>query len=271
MRIAACVEYDGGAYSGWQAQAHAPSVQFEVESALAFVADHPVRAVCAGRTDSGVHALGQIIHFDSDAERPARAWVFGANTRLPPDVSLQWAQPVDSDFHARRDAIRREYRYLIWNHPARSALFGARAAQCRYPLDAQAMEVAGQHLLGENDFSAFRAAGCQSNSPWRRLEALTVGRYGDFVEVRVVANAFVHHMVRNIVGTLLVIGRGERPVDWARALLAGRDRTKAGPTAPAHGLYMWHVEYAPACGLPERSVPESLRPVGPVPDKMDPA
>lgn len=262
MRIAACVEYDGGAYSGWQTQAHAPSVQAEVEAALGFVADAPVRVVCAGRTDAGVHAAGQIVHFDSAAERPDAAWVFGANTRLPPDISLQWACAVAPDFHARRDAIEREYRYLIWNHPARSALFGARAAQCRLPLDAQRMHAAGQYLLGENDFSAFRAAGCQSNSPWRRMQKLSVARHGDFVEVRIVANAFVHHMVRNIVGTLLVIGRGEQPVDWTQSLLAGRDRTRAGATAPARGLYLWHVVYPHVRGLPQRAAPELLRPSG---------
>lgn len=271
MRIAACVEYQGGAYSGWQAQKDAPSVQVEVESALAFVADHPVRVVCAGRTDSGVHALGQVIHFDTDANRPDRAWIFGGNTKLPPDISLQWAQSVHQDFHARRDAIRREYRYLIWNHPARSALFGARAAHCRHPLDVHAMEAAGQHLLGENDFSAFRAAGCQSSTPWRRLEALTVRRQGNFLEIRIVANAFVHHMVRNIVGTLIMIGRGEQSVDWSQRLLMAGDRTKAGPTAPACGLYMWQVEYPSDCGLPSPALPELLHSTDSEPGKIKPA
>lgn len=261
MRVAACVEYDGGAYSGWQTQDHAPSVQAQVEAALGFVADSPVRVSCAGRTDAGVHAAGQIVHFDAAVDRPDNAWVFGANTRLPPDISLHWARAVAPDFHARRDAIEREYRYLIWNHPARSALFGTRTAQCRYPLDTGRMHDAGQHLLGEHDFSAFRAAACQSNTPWRRLEALQVARHGDVVEVRIVANAFVHHMVRNIVGTLMVIGRGEEPVEWTQLLLAARDRTRAGPTAPAGGLYLWHVVYPDACGLPARAAPALLRPV----------
>lgn len=260
MRIAACVEYAGGNYSGWQTQAHARAVQPEVEAALGFVANHPVRVVCAGRTDAGVHAIGQVIHFDVTAERSDHAWVFGANTRLPPDISLHWARAVAPDFHARRDAVRREYRYLIWNHPARSALFGARAAHGRHPLDAEAMHRAGQHLLGEHDFSGFRAAGCQSNTPWRRLESLTVSRYGDCLEMRIVANAFVHHMVRNIAGSLMVIGRGEQSPDWTRTLLATRDRTIAGATAPAHGLYLWHVQYSDSRGLPERAAPELLRP-----------
>lgn len=261
MRLAACVEYDGGAYAGWQTQAHAPGVQPEVEAALGFVADHPVSVVCAGRTDAGVHAVGQVVHFDVAVERPPHAWVFGANTRLPPDISLYWAQPVAGDFHARRDAIRREYRYLIWNHPARSALFGHRAASCRHRLDADAMHAAGQTLLGEHDFSAFRAAGCQSRTPWRRLERLDVGRRGDFVEIRVVANAFVHHMVRNLVGTLMVIGRGLQPAAWARQLLEAGDRDAAGATAPACGLYLWRVAYPESRGLPERVTPDLLRPL----------
>lgn len=256
MRVAACVEYDGGAYSGWQYQDHAPSVQAKVEAALGFVADHNIRVNCAGRTDAGVHALAQVVHFDVKVERPDHAWVLGANTRLPADISLHWARTVAGDFHARRNAMRREYRYLIWNHPARSALFGARAAHCRWTLDAQAMHAAGQYLLGENDFSAFRAAGCQSRSPWRRVEQVVVQRQGDFIEIRIVANAFVHHMVRNIVGTLLVIGRGEQPICWTQMLLEGRDRTRAGPTAAARGLYLWHVTYPQACGLPQRLTPD---------------
>lgn len=260
MRLAACVEYDGGAYAGWQTQAHARAVQPEVEAALGFVADHPVSVVCAGRTDAGVHAVGQIVHFDVDVTRPDRAWVFGANTRLPPDISLHWARPVPDSFHARHDAFRREYRYLIWNHPARSALFGGRAAPCRHHLDAAAMHEAGQTLLGEHDFSAFRAAGCQSRTPWRRLERLEVARRGDFVEVHVAANAFVHHMVRNLVGTLMVIGRGLKPVSWARTLLDGGDRTVAGATAPACGLYLWRVHYPQAYELPERWLPDAVQP-----------
>lgn len=248
------MEYDGGAYSGWQSQDHAPSVQEKVEDALAFVANHPITVLCAGRTDAGVHALGQVVHFDVDAQRPDHAWVLGANTRLPPDISLQWARAVAPEFHARRDAIRREYRYLIWTHPARSALFHGRAAHCRWQLDAPAMEAAGQHLLGENDFSAFRAAGCQSNSPWRRIESIAVVGHSDLLEISIVANAFVHHMVRNIVGTLMLIGRGEQPVEWTRSLLAGRDRTRAGPTAAACGLYMWQVDYPDKYRLPRRSL-----------------
>lgn len=261
-RLAACVEYDGSAYAGWQWQPHAPSVQGALESALGFVADHPVSAVCSGRTDAGVHAVGQIVHFDSDAQRPPHAWVFGTNSRLPEDISLRWVRPVPHDFHARYTALAREYRYLIWDHPARSALFAGRAALCRQRLDAAAMHEAGQALLGEHDFSAFRAAGCQSNTPWRRIERIQVSRHGDFVMIQVRANAFLHHMVRNLAGSLMIIGRGLCPVGWARELLEGADRTAAGPTAPARGLYLWRVFYPDEYDLPSPAMADLLLPAG---------
>lgn len=260
QRWAACVEYDGSGYSGWQAQSHAPSIQEAVEAALSAVADHPLRVVCCGRTDAGVHAFGQVIHFDSDATRPAHAWVFGANSHLPADVALRWARRVDADFHARYSALVRDYRYLILNHPARSPLFARRAAPCRHPLDTQRMAQAGRLLVGERDFSAFRAAACQAKSPVRRIHRLRVERRGDFVLIDVRANAFLHHMVRNIAGSLMTVGRGLRPPAWIDDLLAGRDRRAAGVTAPAQGLYFLGPEYPSRFDLPARPEPDLLLP-----------
>lgn len=254
-RIAACVEYDGSAYNGWQRQPHAPSVQARVEDALARVADHAVAVVCSGRTDAGVHALGQVVHFDTAASRADHAWVFGANSHLPPDISLRWARPVPAGFHARYAALAREYRYLILDHPARSALFARRAAHSRYRLDAAAMAEGAAALVGEHDFSAFRAAGCQSRTPMRRVERIAVYRRGDLVVVDIRANAFVHHMVRNIVGSLRVVGRGLEPPAWIGDLLASRDRRRGGATAPAHGLYFMRAEFPPEYGLPASEPP----------------
>lgn len=260
MRWAICVEYDGGAYHGWQAQDDVRTVQVTVEEALGKVADHPLRISCCGRTDTGVHATGQVAHFDSPAERTAHAWVFGANRFLPPDISLRWAQSVAPEFHARFDAQTRDYRYLILNHPARSALFANRATACRHPLDADAMAQAGKLLVGEHDFSAFRAAGCQAKSPVRTMYFLHVERHGDFVAINVRANAFLQHMVRNITGSLLAIGRGERPPEWMAELLAGKDRRLAGAAAPAHGLYFIGPSYPAHYRLPQSADPALLMP-----------
>lgn len=244
------MEYDGSGYAGWQIQPHAPSVQAQVEAALSFVAGAPVRTVCCGRTDAGVHALAQVVHFDAPAPRSPRAWVFGANARLPADISLRWAQDVPADFHARYAARAREYRYLIWDSPARSALYARRAWSYRHRLDADAMHAAAQYLVGEHDFSAYRAAACQAKSPRRDLQRLNVRREGDFVVIDVRANAFLHHMVRNLVGSLVPIGRGLRPANWLSELLDGGDRRAAGATAPAQGLYLLRAEYPPHFDLP---------------------
>jgi tRNA pseudouridine38-40 synthase len=248
-RIAAVLEYDGGEFAGWQAQPHAPSVQQAVEAAFGFVAGQTVQAICAGRTDSGVHAVGQVIHFDTNAERTPRAWVLGANTRLPPSIATLWASAVDSDFHARFSALRRTYRYCILNRSARSALHRQRTAWVHRPLDADAMHAAAQWLLGEHDFSAFRSKECQSPSPRRRVHTVNVARDGDYVWLEISANAFLHHMVRNIVGTLLEVGCGDAPVAFLAEVLAGRDRSRAGITAPAAGLYLWAVEYPAAFAI----------------------
>ncbi len=249
-RIALGIEYDGSAYSGWQRQSHAPSVQGELEVALSRIADHPVRLTAAGRTDAGVHALMQVAHFDTDAERPEQAWVRGACAAGPHDVSILWARPVPADFHARFGALSRRYVYRVLSRPARPALDRLRACWLRKPLDAEAMHVAAQALVGAHDFSAFRASECQSSTPVRRLIEISVSREAEFVEISVRANAFLHHMVRNIAGTLIAVGVGDQPVDWVARVLAACDRTQAGVTAPPQGLYFAGVEYPPALGLP---------------------
>ncbi len=252
-RVAALVEYDGTGFAGWQSQAHAVSVQDAVQEAVGFVAGHPIVAICAGRTDAGVHAIGQVIHFDTTAVRTPRAWVLGANTRLPPTISLQWAVEVAAGFHARHRAIRRIYRYYILNRSARSALLRTRSAWIHRSLDAGAMHRAAQVLIGEHDFSAFRSVQCQSKTPVRQVRRIHVERSGDTVWLEIEANAYLHHMVRNIVGTLLDVQQGTDPAGAMAAILAGRDRHAAGMTAPAAGLYLWRVEYPATYGIPARS------------------
>jgi tRNA pseudouridine38-40 synthase len=249
-RYAVCVEYDGTAYSGWQTQQSLRTIQDLVESALSGVAAEPLEVICAGRTDAGVHARCQIAHFDTNVTRPMRGWVMGANTELPRDISLVWARPVPLHFHARYSAEARTYRYLILNRPSRSALAEKRAAFIYKPLDQVRMAEAAVHLCGHFDFSAFRSSECQSNSPIRRVERLTVERQGDWVVIEATANAFLHHMMRNIAGLLIEVGRGEAPPSWAREVLEGRDRTQGAATAPADGLYFWDVRYPDAFNLP---------------------
>ncbi len=261
-RIAAVVEYEGTAYAGWQAQSHSSSIQDRVQQAIGFVAGHSVEAICAGRTDAGVHALAQVIHFDTLAERSARAWVLGANTKLPPDIALQWAGEVGAGFHARHSAIRRTYRYCILNSSARSALQRSRAAWVHRPLDASAMHAAAQVLLGEHDFSAFRSKECQSKTPVRRIESIRATRDGDYIWVEISANAYLHHMVRNIVGTLIDVQLEADPAAAMAAVFRGADRRAAGATAPPCGLYLWQVDYHPEhrIGAPAHGL--LLRPPG---------
>ena len=249
-RVVAVIEYDGTNYAGWQSQSHSASIQDAVQAAISFVAGHAIEAVCAGRTDSGVHALGQVIHFDSVAERSPRAWVLGANTRLPPDIALQWAGEACPGFHARHSAIRRTYRYCILNRSARSALHRARAAWIHRSLDAAAMHAAAQTLVGEHDFSAFRSVECQSPTAVRRIERIHVRRDGDYLWTEITANAYLHHMVRNIVGTLLDVQAQPNPAAAMQRVLAGRERGLAGATVPAAGLFLWQVEYPPQHGIP---------------------
>jgi tRNA pseudouridine38-40 synthase len=251
MRIAAGVEYDGRRFHGWQAQGDERCVQDTVEAALSRVADARIRVSCAGRTDAGVHALGQVVHFDTQVHRPERAWVLGANTALPNDVSLLWARPVPDGFSARFSALSRSYRYLILDRSARSSLLAGRVTWIHRGLDAEAMRIAAEPLLGTHDFSSYRALGCQAKHPVRTITELRVRRVGEVIELRVTANAFLHHMVRNIAGVLIAIGRGDRDVGWAREVLERRDRTQGGATAPPDGLYLEHVEYPAELGLPD--------------------
>lgn len=249
-RWATGVEYTGTAYGGWQAQAHVRSVQAEVEFALSKIADHRVAVTCAGRTDASVHAFQQVVHFDSEAPRSVSAWALGTNSILPSDISLRWVKPVELRFDARRSATARYYRYVIHNHRSRSALLSQRAAWWPQTLNADAMHRAAQALLGENDFSAFRSSQCQSNTPMRFMRSIHLFRSGDFIVMDICANAFLHHMVRNIIGALSEVGLGKQPESWITQLLAGRDRTKAGLNAPPEGLYFVGPEYPPEFGLP---------------------
>ncbi|MDH5823449.1 tRNA pseudouridine(38-40) synthase TruA [Luteimonas sp. RD2P54] len=255
MRYALGVEYDGSGFSGWQrlsqpGEPGPPTVQAVLEHALGQVADAPVATVCAGRTDAGVHARCQVVHFDSDAAREPRGWMLGATSRLPPAVAVRWCVPVAGDFHARFGALARRYRYRILNRPVRPALARQYLAWCRRPLDAAAMHRAAQALLGENDFSSFRTVHCQAPHARRELQRIAVARDGDEVVVEVQANAFLHHMVRNIVGSLLEVGAGDRPEAWIAELLAARDRALAGATAPAAGLLFVGPLYPGSCALP---------------------
>jgi len=249
-RFALALEYDGTAYCGWQTQVGSPSVQAEIESALSKVADHPVAVVTAGRTDTGVHAISQIVHFDAGVDRGERGWLLGANTHLPDDIGTLWIKQVADDFHARFSATARSYRYLILNRTSRPALERHRACWMRRPLDHQLMDRAAQCLVGTHDFSSFRAAECQSHSPVRRLEKIAVTRQDDYVVLAVTANAFLHHMVRNIAGVLMAIGKGDRPVNWAQTVLDARERRQGGVTAPPQGLYLVGVRYPEIYGLP---------------------
>jgi len=249
-RFAAGLEYDGRAYSGWQFQPSLETVQDVVQRALARVADAPIDCTCAGRTDAGVHALGQVVHFDSGAPRSERAWRLGANTYLPGDVSVVWVREVPEHFHARYAALARSYRYVILNRDSRPGLAGGRATWERRPLDHVLMHAAAQVLLGEHDFSAFRAIECQAKSPVRRIESLQVSRRGEWIALDVTANAFLHHMVRNIAGLLISVGQGESPPDRVAAVLQSRDRKLNAATAPPHGLYLADVRYPAEFGLP---------------------
>jgi tRNA pseudouridine38-40 synthase len=250
IRYAVGIEYVGADFSGWQALKGRRTVQAAIETALSTVAAHALTVTAAGRTDAGVHALQQVAHFESTAQRSAYAWLMGANSQLPPDVSLRWIETVPPRFHARHDARRRHYRYVIHNQRARSALLHQRAGWWPQPLDAVAMHAAAQCLLGEHDFSAFRDSQCQSPTPMRRLDAISVRRHRDLVVVDVSGNAFLHHMVRNIVGTLALVGLGKQPAIWVAAVLASRDRRRAGMTAPAGGLYFVGPEYPAEFVLP---------------------
>lgn len=250
MRIAMGLEYDGRAYCGWQFQEHSPSVQQQVEQALSVVANHPVRVHCAGRTDTGVHALGQVLHFDTDARRPPRSWVFGANANLPKDIVFTWAKPVPEDFHARFKATARRYRYVILNRPVRPSVLAWRVAWDYRPLDLDLMQAGAKPLLGRHDFNAYRAVACQAKSPVREVQQLELRRQDDLILIDIQADGFLHHMVRNIAGVLMSIGAGEQAPDWSREVLLQKDRTLGGVTAPAHGLYFMEALYPQQFEIP---------------------
>lgn len=226
-------------------------MQQRLEEALATVANETVEVVCAGRTDTGVHASGQVVHFDTGSERSRRGWLLGANSTLPDDISVTWVQPVDDSFHARFTATARSYRYRILNRLQRSALFRDRAWWVYQPLDADAMHEAARQLLGRHDFSAFRAAGCQASTTVREITRIAVDRDGDWITLEVTANAFLQHMVRNIAGTLAAVGLGEQEIGWAAEVLRRRDRTAGGIAAPPHGLTLVSVDYPPSYNIPE--------------------
>lgn len=250
MRLAAGIEYDGSGFYGWQRQRQSPTVQACLEDALGQVADHPVQVHCAGRTDTGVHARCQVVHFDTQAERAERAWVLGANTHLPAGIAVLWVRAVADDFHARFSARRRRYRYRILNRWIRPALERHRVAWIRHPLDAEAMNKAAVDLVGEHDFSSFRAVGCQARSPVRTVYSASVVRRDAELWFDIEANAFVYHMVRNIAGSLIAVGRGQQPPGWIGELLRLRDRCAAGVTAPAQGLYFIAPSYPEFAHLP---------------------
>lgn len=250
VRIVLGVEYDGSAYAGWQWQPGRRSIQAELELALSKVADQPVTVVCAGRTDAGVHATEQIVHFDVNVERDLHAWLMGGNTYLPADIRIIWAKNASNGFHARYSAIARLYRYVIFNRAVKSALMDKQVTWCYRPLNAELMHNSAQTLVGNHDFSSFRAQGCQSRSPFRIVHFIDVYRDHDKVVIEICANAFLHHMVRNIAGVLMTIGAGKQPQDWAATVLAAKKRALASVTAPPEGLYLLAVYYPDSTGLP---------------------
>lgn len=258
-RIALCLSYNGYQYHGWQSQKSGiPTVQQALEKAISTVANEKIDVVCAGRTDRSVHSSYQVVHFETTAKRDSRAWVFGCNANLPKDISVSWAGSVDEDFHARFSATSRRYNYVIYNHPIRPSNFSTELTWCHRPLDADLMHQAAQYLVGEHDFTSFRAVGCQSKSPVRTLEFVNVTRYGNVILLDIKGNAFLHHMVRNIAGVLISIGSGAEPVKWCSEVLAARDRTKASVTAPPYGLFLTQVDYPDKFDIPKSSGAPSL-------------
>ncbi len=245
MRIALVIEYDGSGFFGWQSQSSGKTVQDSVEAALSAIAAAPTRIVCAGRTDTGVHALAQVVHFDTDAVRPLSAWVRGVNAHLPDSIAVVRAELVADDFHARFSATGRHYRYLLLNRSQRPGLLHNKVGWYHHPLDLMAIQEAAQNVLGEHDFTAFRSAECQAKSPVRTLHQLAIQREGDMLIFDLHANGYLHHMVRNLVGSLIAIGHGKQRPSWMRALVEGRDRSAAAPTFSPAGLYLTGVDYDP--------------------------
>ena len=255
MRYALGIEYDGAGFFGWQRQSHAPSVQQCIEKAIEKVANHPVTVICAGRTDTGVHARGQVVHFDSLSERSERQWVLGINSNLPKSVCILWIRVVDEDFHARFGAFSRSYQYSIFNRWVRPAIGVSYYGWCRQALDEHRMHEAAQVLHGRHDFSAFRSAGCSAQHAVREVTAISVSRQEDIVKIDITANAFLYHMVRNIVGSLIPVGKGEKTLQWFNDVFHGGDRNLAGVTAEPQGLCFTNVRYDKKYRLPDREDP----------------
>lgn len=249
-RIVLGVEYDGSGFCGWQTQPSGCAVQDVLEAALARMANERISTICAGRTDAGVHALGQVVHFDTEVTRPLTAWVRGVNAFLPDTLAVVWAAQARDDFHARFSATSRVYRYVLLNHPVRPAADSRRVGWCHQPLDLDQMRAAAGYLIGRHDFSAFRSSECQAASPVRELRRIAIERRGDYFGFEFEANGFLHHMVRNIMGSLLAVGRGANECGWLRSVLASRDRNQAAPTFEASGLYLLRVEYGEEHQLP---------------------
>ena len=250
MRVALGVEYDGTNFAGWQIQPNQPTVQDAIQKAISIVANQPTTVTAAGRTDSGVHALNQVIHFDTDAIRTERNWILGLNSNLPKDVNVVWAKLVDDAFSARFSAFRRHYRYVLINRVSRTSIHNNRMWWVFKPLDIEKMQQAADLLVGHHDFSAFRAKECQANSPVKTLERLQVTKQGDCIAIDVTAQSFLHHMVRNLVGVLVPIGQGDQPVAWAKLVLESKDRAQGGITSPPQGLFFVDVEYPQQYSLP---------------------
>ena len=252
MRIALGLEYDGSRFCGWQTQPSGCGVQDHLERALATIAGTALATTCAGRTDTGVHALGQVVHFDVDVKRPSSAWIRGTNAALPPGVSILWSTEVDEDFNARFSALERSYRYVLLNRPVRPAVGVNRVGWFHLPLDVNRMRAGARHLVGKHDFSAFRSSECQARSPVREMRSIAIDRSGDYVILDFTANAFLHHMIRNIVGTLIAVGKGKQPPEWVRDVLVSHDRREAAATFDPAGLYLTRVTYPDAFGLPRQ-------------------
>jgi len=256
MKIAIGIEYNGNRFHGWQLQQDGVrTVQGCLEQAIGKVAAHPVRLFCAGRTDTGVHAVGQVAHFETQAIRDRRQWLQGINVNLPDDISVQWVHFVDDAFHARFDAMSRRYRYFIWNRSTRSSLLTGRVNWIHHALDEVAMHKAAQSLVGTHDFSSYRALQCQAKSPVKTMHSIDVVRNTDMLTISLHANAFLHHMVRNIAGVLITIGKGEQDIDWAAHVLSLKDRRLGGVTASPDGLYFAGVEYPEKFQIPETVFP----------------
>jgi len=251
MRIALGVEYNGCDFNGWQSQPDGHTVQDNIQRAISQIACEPISIIAAGRTDTGVHALEQVIHFDTSTERPLGAWVRGVNALLPKSIAILWAHPVPEEFHARFSAEARSYQYVLINRPARSAVHYGRVGWFHAPLDINAMREAAQYLLGTHDFSALRAAECQAKSPVKILARLDIQQQGDTIIFDFTANAFLHHMVRNIVGCLVYVGKGKHPPLWMRQVLDARQRSLAAPTFAPDGLYLRQIKYDAKWGLPQ--------------------